>query len=150
MIVDRLDNAERYAPLHPGFRAAFEYLKSEAWKPLAAGKHGIDGKRLFVNMVVAPGKSRTGTRLEVHREYIDIQYAVDGTDEIGWEVTQRCAAPDGSFSAEKDIGFFKDAAALWVPVPPGTFAIFFPWDAHAPMGAAVPLRKAVVKVAMQW
>jgi beta-galactosidase beta subunit len=35
----------------------------------------------------------------------------------------------------------------WVAVPPGSFAIFFPHDAHAPLGGEGRVKKAVVKVA---
>jgi YhcH/YjgK/YiaL family protein len=147
MILDRLDNAARYESLHPAFAAAFAWLRDGRWRGLPAGRHEIAGEGLYVNVVKAPGKGRAGTRLEIHRRYIDIQFAVEGTDDIGWRATQDCRQPDGEFSADKDAGFFRDAPDAWVAVPPGCFAIFFPWDAHAPMGGADPLHKAVVKVA---
>jgi hypothetical protein len=40
----------------------------------------------------------------------------------------------------------------WITVPPGSFTIFFPDDAHAPMGAEIGCEflKAVMKVAVDW
>jgi biofilm protein TabA len=37
-----------------------------------------------------------------------------------------------------------------VATPPGTFAIFFPEDAHAPMAGEGLIHKVVVKVAVDW
>ncbi|MDE2118816.1 MAG: YhcH/YjgK/YiaL family protein, partial [Betaproteobacteria bacterium] len=49
---------------------------------------------------------------------------------------------------KKDIRFFHDAPASWIAVPPGTFCIFFPEDAHAPLVATGNIRKAIFKVAV--
>ena len=56
------------------------------------------------------------------------------------------------YDADKDFWLFSDRPKLWCPVPPGVFAIFFPEDVHAPLAAApaTALRKAVVKVAVDW
>jgi beta-galactosidase beta subunit len=45
-----------------------------------------------------------------------------------------------------DIGFVKDQPTLWIPVPPGSFAVFFPEDGHAPLAGDGPLRKIVLKI----
>jgi biofilm protein TabA len=37
-----------------------------------------------------------------------------------------------------------------VTIPQGSFGIFYPEDAHAPMGSDGPLHKVVVKVAVDW
>jgi len=92
------------------------------------------------------GKGRDNTKLEVHRDYIDIQFAVAGTDSIGWSDLADCAGSGEGFMADKDCELFTCAPDVWVDTPPGAFAIFFPADAHAPMGATGPLEKVVVKV----
>ena len=48
MILDRLDNAQRYEAIHPGFRAAFEFLKRSDSANLPDGRHEIDGDRVSV------------------------------------------------------------------------------------------------------
>ena len=150
MILDTLENADRYASLHPGFGAAFAFLKSGGWRTLPSGVREIDGRRLYVNMMTAPARPRAAMKLEYHRAYIDIQFVVAGTDEMGWRPTAACRAPEGPYSADKDIGFFRDAPSVWVGVPAGSFAVFFSEDAHAPMGGEGTIRKAVVKVAVAW
>ncbi len=150
MILDELTNADRYLTVHPGFAAAFDFLRSGGWREMPAGKHPLDGERLWVNIVEAPGKGQATARLEIHRDFIDIQFAAVGTDIIGWSPTARCTTEDGAFNTAKDLGFFTDRPATWLTVAPGDFAIFYPEDAHAPMAADGPLRKVVVKVAVTW
>ena len=45
---------------------------------------------------------------------------------------------------------FGDKPDLWFSLPPGSFAIFFPSDAHAPLAGAGKTMKAVVKIAVKW
>jgi biofilm protein TabA len=149
MILDSLANSARYAGMHPGFARAFEFLATTDLAALAPGRHVIDGDRIYVSIDHKDGRGEDGARLEVHRRYIDIQYTIDGDELIGWMPLARAAAPDGGFEASKDVGFFADRPSTWVSVPPGSFTIFFPHDAHAPLAGRGPLKKAIVKVAVE-
>jgi len=148
MILDHLANAGRYACLHPAFARAFEFLRRDDLSDLPAGRHEIDGDRLYAMVVQAPGKGRDEAKLEAHREYVDIQLSVAGTDVIGWKPTAGCRHPETEFNPETDLGLYSDDPDAWVAVPPNTFAILFPEDAHAPMGGSGSLHKVVVKVAV--
>ncbi len=148
MILDRLDNAARYAPLHPGFAAAFAFLQETDLAQLALGRHELQGDRLYVNVEQVEGRGREGTRLEAHREYIDIQLALAAPDLIGWRPLQACTRVCQPYEAAKDIEFFSDEPEAWIALPPGVFVILFPEDAHAPLAAEGGLRKVVVKVAI--
>lgn len=150
MILDRLTCAEQYVGLHPGLAAAFRLLAPGQLTDLPAGRHELDGSRLFAVVVREPGRGRDSARLESHRQYIDIQYVVSGDDVMGWKGTDLCAEPDGAFDTVKDIGFYHDAPDAWIAVPPGGFALFFPQDAHAPMAGQGELHKVVMKVAVDW
>ncbi len=150
MILDTLSQASRYTPLHPGFAAAFEFLRTAKLADLAAGRHEIDGDRLYVVMNRQPGRGRTDAKFEAHRRYIDIQFGISGTDEIGWRALSACSQPTGPFDETKDVWFFQDPAETWLVVPPQSFAIFYPEDVHAPLGGTGDLVKAVVKVAVDF
>jgi biofilm protein TabA len=147
MILDTLTHAIRYAGLHAGFAQAFEFLHTTDLRALSPGRHDIDGDRLFVLIDHKAGFGNAGARLEAHRRYIDIQYTIDGDEEIGWMPLARCRQPAGTFDEAKDIIFFDDRPITWVSVPPGSFTIFFPHDVHAPLGGTGVLKKAIVKVA---
>ena len=150
MILDRLENAELYYPLNPGFAAACEYLRKTDFSQLAHGRHEVDGDRLFVMINRVTGRGRERAKLESHRRYIDIQFTIAGPDEIGWRPVSECQQILVPYDSQTDMVLFGDKSDVWVAVPPESFAIFFPGDAHAPLGAPknIELVKAVMKVAV--
>ncbi len=79
------------------------------------------------------GRTRAEAKLECHRRYIDIQYVLEGVDEMGWKSLPDCRKPAGDYNAALDIRFFDDQPAAWIATPPDHFCIFFPEDAHAPL-----------------
>ena len=145
-MLDRLDQSVRYAELHPSFRRAFEFLRATELTSLAPGRHEIDGDAIYLSVDHVAGRGRDGVRLESHREHIDIQLTIEGTEQIGWRPRAWCTDIDGAFDSNRDIGFYRDRPDTWLVLPVGTFAIFFPEDAHAPLAGDGPVRKAIVKV----
>ncbi len=148
MILDRLQFYERYEGLHDGFKEAFAFLLQPNLEQLTPGRIDIDGDRIFAILETAPGRTIEEAKLEAHRKYIDIQYVITNGDRMGWHNTSLCKRPMGDYDARKDIIFFRDEPDLWVAVPPGAFAIFFPEDAHAPLVGEGPIFKAIIKVAV--
>ena len=158
MVLDTLARRHRYTNLHPAFARAFEFLTRADWAELVSGfastegqsvRHHIDGDRLYVSIDRADGRGRDGARLEAHRRYIDIQLTIEGHDEIGWKPVGACAQVGVEYDAVKDVAFFKDRPESWLSLPAGHFAIFFPDDAHAPLGGRGTLKKAIMKIAVQ-
>jgi biofilm protein TabA len=146
LVIDILGRASQYSALHPLFAPAFEFLTTAPLATLPPGRIPLDGDRLYVSIDHVDGRGREGARLEAHRRYADIQVTIAGTEVIGWRPLVHCLTPDGAFAADHDIGFFSDRPDTWLVVPVNHFAIFFPEDAHAPLAAAGPLKKAIVKV----
>jgi biofilm protein TabA len=60
-----------------------------------------------------------------------------------------CQSIDTPYSEERDIAFFSDRPAAWLPLAQGQFMVFFPEDAHAPLAADGPLHKVVVKLLVE-
>lgn len=150
MILDRLANWQRYVPMHPGFGAAFNFLRQPETGVMPVGKHSIDGERLMAVVGRDAARGRQKARLESHRKYIDIQLTVAGQEEIGWKSTPECSAIDTPYQADKDVAFYADLPESWFAVKPLSFAIFYPEDAHAPLAGQGELHKVVVKVAVNW
>ncbi len=147
MILDILARDDAHVALHPGFRDAFAFLRSLDVAALTPGRIEIAGDLLYAMVVDAEGKGQAQACLETHRRYIDIQYQVAGTDCIGWAPAAGLAG-DG-YDAEKDLEFHPARPESWATVAPGRFAVFFPEDAHAPLGGRGRLLKVVVKVRRQ-
>lgn len=148
MILDDLNGAARYYNLHPDFREAFTFLSRGDLASLASGKIELQGERLFALINRDPGRGHEGARLEAHRKYIDIQFLVDGSEEIGWRPTAECRQLTEPYSEPRDIMFFGDAPHSWIHLPVGKFMILYPEDAHAPLAARGDNVKAVIKVAV--
>ncbi len=144
MILDSLAHAERYEALHPHFAEAFRFLRGVYGIP--DGSREIRGREVYVMITTVHGKPRTEAFLESHRRYIDIHFCLEGTEEIGWRAIARCPSVDKPYDAEKDVQTYADPPETWCVVPAGSFAVFFPEDAHAPLVASGMLRKAVIKV----
>jgi len=150
MIVDSLQNAERYFDLHSGFRNAFEFLGRNDLSQLPDGRHEIAGERLFAAIARDQGRGREKSLLEFHRKYIDIQFVIDGADSIGWLPTVKCERIATPYDPEKDLGFYYDRPDTWLGLFAGYFAVFHPDDAHAPLATEAPVHKAIVKVLVDW
>jgi biofilm protein TabA len=148
VIVDILENADRYRSLHEDFAKAFAFLRRSGLRKLAVDRYSIDGDRVFAMVAKDPGRGRSEALLEAHDQYIDIQMVLAGTDEMGWQSRSLCRLPAGPYDRDGDIRFFADPPVVWLPVTPGMFAIFFPEDAHLPLISAGMLHKVVVKVAV--
>ena len=145
MIIDTLANAERYYAIHPRFRQAFEFLKTQPLATLPFGKVVIDGDNIYANVQEAHGKPAADAKLEYHRKYIDIQYVVSGNEQMGWMPVEGIGKPQ-PFNNKEDYALASDAPLSWLAVRPGSFAVFFPEDAHAPNVGEGVWRKIIVKV----
>ncbi|GAE23519.1 probable beta-D-galactosidase [Bacteroides pyogenes JCM 10003] len=64
MIVDTLENIEKYVALNPLFAQAVEFLKSHDLQAMEAGKTEVKGKELVVNIVRTKPKKKEEARLE--------------------------------------------------------------------------------------
>ena len=146
MIIDKVENLEKYASINPLFPKVVEFLKANDLNQMEPGKYEIEGKDLFVNIQVAKGKTPAEAVIETHNKMIDIQIPLSDAETFGY--TQRDQLPDVAYNEEKDITKIPDLAAdSYLTCMPGMMAIFFPQDGHAPCIAGVPeIKKAIFKV----
>lgn len=146
MVIDRLENLEKYASLNPLFAQAIDFLKSNDLNALEIGKIELIGKDLYVNVAQTKPKAKEEAKLEAHIDFIDIQVPLTGTEIMGYTPVKDCGPADAPYNAEKDIIFFEGLAESYIAVNPGMFAIFFPQDGHAPGITPDGVKKVIVKV----
>ena len=145
MVIDTLENLEKYVSLNPLFKDVVDFIKSNDLNALETGKHEIKGSDLFVNIQNAKGKSKEKAVLETHKKMIDIQIPLSSAETYGY--TPLCCLPETEYNEAKDITKYEGAADTYVTCKPGEFAIFFPQDGHAPCITDVEeIRKAIFKV----
>jgi biofilm protein TabA len=146
MLLDRLENAPRYAALHPSLGEAFAYLLSTDLAGLPPGRTELGDGRITVIVEHAVGRGREGAKLEAHRRYIDIQLSLAAPDVVGWRALSECREVEQPYDEAKDAAVFGDEPETWVTLSPGAFVLLFPEDAHAPLATEGALYKVVVKV----
>lgn len=146
MIIDRIENAERYEAMHPGFKAAFDLIREFDFESAPDGPAEIDGERLTINVLRRDLKKPEDAKLEAHRKYVDIQFMHSGREVFGWKPTAECEKPQAEYNAEKDVILFDDEHDGHWPLLERMFVVFFPEDAHAPMIGEGKVEKLVVKV----
>lgn len=150
MIFDQIEQLRLYEPLHKGIDIVCRYLVSHNLLNAPHGRYELDGDKVYLSLGMNNGKGNK-SKLEVHRRYIDIQCVLQGTDMIGWSPFNEYLHDNGPFDKQKDIQFFTDIPQYHFAVPSGTFAIFFPTDAHAPLGCDEDseVLKAIFKLSIE-
>ncbi len=146
MIIDTLQNLEKYAAVNPLFEEVVKFLKENDLDSLEPGKHFIKGDELFVNIQVAKGKTPEEAVMETHRVMADIQIPLSGDETYGY--IPACELPDLEYNEAKDITKFPGVASQsFVTCKKGMFAVFFPQDGHAPcISSEKEIKKAIFKV----
>ena len=108
----------------------------------------IDGKDVYAMHQIYTTKSDEGRLYENHKEYVDVQYVLEGTEIIrvtdagGLSVTNE-------YNSENDVALFALADGTDVKLGPGDFVVLFPHDAHVPQlmsGSPDDVKKIVIKV----
>lgn len=152
MIADTKKNLECYRGISGSLDLALDYLQNADFTGMAAGKYEICGAKVFVLIQEPDTRPREAARWEAHRNYIDIQYLIEGAEAVGFQQTAAMQTEE-PYSAEKDIAFYRDnQEGFFVPLVPDSFVICFPQDSHMPLvcsGTPRKIRKAVVKVAVE-
>ena len=74
MVVDTLDNLEKYVSLNPLFADVVKFIKENDLSKLEDGKHFIKESNLFVNITTANGKSEEDAVLETHRKILIFRF----------------------------------------------------------------------------
>ena len=135
--------------MHKNFEKAFDFIKKAVSENLAVGKYELDGRELFASVQEYDSKTDEQAKNEAHKNYIDIQYVVSGT-EIIESVEIEKATPNTEYNAEKDVMFYdKSEDAVTLILTEGEYAILYPQDVHRPglcVGTPAPVKKIVVKV----
>lgn len=145
MVVDTLENLEKYASLNPLFAQAIDFLKSADLNALE-GKTVLKENELVVNVQQTAPKTKEQAKLETHNVFIDIQIPLSGVEVMGYTAAKDCKPANAAYNAEKDITFFEGPADDYITVKPGMFAIFYPQDGHAPGITPTGVKKIIVKV----
>lgn len=124
MIFDTMDRLAQYKGLCANLDTLIDFVLTHPFETLNPGRNDIAGDNCWLNSNVAP-LTETNDLYERHMDYIDLQIPVDDgeiitvrpVEELEWELTAETVFSHGPAGTPLDL-------------KPGTFAIFFPGDAH--------------------
>ena len=114
------------------------------------GEFPIRGRDAFFRVMSYATKPADECRIEGHREYIDIQFSLDGAEGIDvFHASGHGSA--GSYDEDADIEFYGNDLALLASTVnlPGYFTLLFPHDLHRPrkrITGVKHVKKAVIKI----
>ena len=149
MIIDHLNNIDKYANLHPLFAQAIEYIKAQDLANAAIGKFDIaEGLKAIYSDKKGVTAEESDAKFECHDKHIDIQVCIRGHETIGYKPRNTCTQQKGDYNVEKDVVFYADAPDMYFKLTDNRFAIFFPDDVHSPMINVddKEIKKLVIKV----
>ena len=149
MIVDTISHISLYLP--PGIRMVLEPFISQLRSDLPVGRCWIQEPNIFAQISSYQTKSAHEGRLEAHQRYVDMQILLEGTEMIVVTPVDGLI-PDTDYDEQDDIRFYKSVSvpAIRLLLTPGSFALFFPQDAHCPQltpsTGVQDVKKAVIKI----
>lgn len=146
MIFDSIENSGLYFGLGEKFQKALEFLKNTDFENLPLDKIEIDGDNVFALPQKYVTKNESEGKWESHRKFIDIQYVVSGSENIGF-VFEDYLDELEPYNEERDVEFFSGDGD-YVQINEGEFAVFFPDDAHKP-GLKVSENEEVFKIVVK-
>lgn len=146
MILDNIKNCSAYFSFNSHFKQTFEFLQNINLEELEFSTYYLDNENLYITISDNTGKQLSEAKLEVHKKYIDVHLLLSGDEKIGWKALEECKSILSPYVEEKDISFYSDKPQTYVQLYPGTFAVFFPEDAHAPLISNSRVTKAIAKI----
>lgn len=147
MIYDKIDNLEIYAGISEDIRLGLEWL-CDANPDIEKGVYEISPRvKAIVSEYTTKEENENG--YEAHRDYIDIQYLLNGSEKI-------CCLPleylkeTKAYNAEVDAAFYEEANIKPQEMVVGNcyFAVFYPQDGHMP-GLCDSNREDVKKIVVK-
>lgn len=153
MIITNLEHAAEQLPQTSAFQQAVAFLQRADLPTFPDGIIEIDGKRVYASIQSYDTfPSHTPYTFEAHRQYIDIQYVIDGEESIGWTPANQITF-NTPYDTVGDIqfGVAPVDATMALNVRRGQLVVLYPSDGHASrhsIRAVVPVKKIVIKVAV--
>lgn len=129
MIYDKRENMREYVCLHRHFIDVMKFLDSEPVSKRPNGKYEIHDDGVYVIIEGYQTREPADCFIECHRNYIDVQVIMEGTELMG--VCHKSACRELAYDAERDCQKLTGNVDL-LTFREGSFMIFFPEDAHMP------------------
>ncbi|HOJ12028.1 MAG TPA: YhcH/YjgK/YiaL family protein [Clostridiales bacterium] len=148
MVIDSIQNVFRYYGMGDTIKLALELLSETDFSKLQPGKYEVDGSNLYYMVQNYKTRNIDECIWEAHKKYIDIQYIVDGQENIGYSNINQLAVKK-QYDEISDAVLLEGSGSIFT-INSGFFVIFNPEDAHMPCISSnnnlSNVKKIVVKI----
>lgn len=148
MIIDIIQNLDRYRSLNPHFSKVISFLREVDLHSLSPGKHLISGDAVFAKVIERDHLRQKQLVLESHKKYIDLHITLSGCDRLGCCPVKR-VTQKGEYVEATDDFFYEGKPQTWFDLPSEYAVVFFPGEAHLALAGAGRIKKIVIKIAVQ-
>lgn len=133
MILDKWENAARYAAINEGIVKAVDTAKKLTADNYTPGRVEIDGDNLYLNCAEYDTHEKDGALSEAHRAYLDVMVMIDGCETVYVKRTDALRNVTKPYDASIDALLADtDSDVTAIRLVKGDFLVLFPEDAHAP------------------
>lgn len=144
MIFDKIENLKLYSAFNPHFNDMVKFIEENDFASLLCGSYEVGGG---VKVSISEYEPSGNDKYEAHRNFHDVQYAIEGSEMIEVIPTSEAAESSGY---QPDIEFFtaQNCKSTCVALEAGTFVFLAPQDAHKPCLklSEGKIKKAVFKI----
>lgn len=152
MIITNLDEISEQSALSEDIRTALTFLQTQGDADRDTGRFEIPDSTLAgFSQAYETTEANDELRYEAHRQFIDVQYIISGSETMKWLPLDEIDVTD-EYSEENDclLGVAQNGSHGDIPFQAGQVMILYPTDAHAPgvTNGEGPLavKKLVIKV----
>lgn len=129
MIVDRIENRDKYYCLGEKYRLGLDYFATVSSEPLEKKDILLSDGETLVKVRPMVTKPVEQCSFEAHEKYADIHFVAYGSECIGYANVN--VLNKLSYDEEKDMAALDGEGTL-IPLERGYFMITLPEDAHMP------------------
>lgn len=131
MIVTTLKKLTDYSEV-PYAQDIVDFIAEFKKTAMEPGRYDIHGDDLFAAVSRYDTEPENERRFENHRQYIDLQILLEGSEEIHWAPVETLEMTEESFSKGGDIAFYDGESMGYALLNGDTCAVLFENDAHKP------------------
>ena len=147
MILDNINNFLKYARSSESSLLAYDFIMNFKKKELPVGRYELDGDRCYALVQEYETAPESEKDFESHRCYIDLQYIIEGCEEMYWQQTNSLEEKI-PYNEETDAAFYSGSVSCRFQVRADEFVVFYPQDGHKP-GCCVQFPEKVRKIVIK-
>lgn len=127
--INAVEFATQYQKNQELWDAMFKFLADNDLKKMEIGKYDIVPGRCWATVSEYVPKTKEEMKIESHKKFIDLQYVIEGTEEMGLakNLTTRM-----EYNPDREVAFWYSDDVTYHKAGPESFFLFFPTDYHQP------------------